>query len=1005
MNEIVNAIFDSGANISIISYNLIKNFNLTSSIEQDDSNFNTINNKQKCFGRIDIPITIGDNCEIHCFTVIQKCNFNLLLGLDIIQKFHLSLSSDLRVYQNVIRNNELIFEEIESNYSNNLNNLSLNRYCNWLTRESEQDDNITAKIDKLLAKYKDIFSKHKYDVGSISTEMCKIELTNKIPINQRPYRCTQTDQDMIDSQIRELLKYNLIRKSTSPYAVPITLADKKDEGKRTRLCMDSRKINEITVPDNFPFPLFCDIIDNLYNCEYFSTIDITSSFWHVKMSPGDIHKTAFVTTNDHFEWLRMPYGYRNSPAIFQRVIQNILKKYDLYKFSRNYLDDIIIFSQTRELHLSHLNAVLFALRKENIKLKLSKCKIAEKQVKYLGHIISKNKFKPLNDNLISIKNFPIPTTVKNVQQFLGKVNYYHKFIPNACKLLAPLYALLKKGTKFIWSDACNKSFQKVIKYLISDPILCMYNPNKQCLLFTDASRIGIAGVLMQQQDSGKIHPIGYFSKKLLDYQKGYDVTEIECLAIVEAIDYFHYYLYPKQFIVYTDHQALKWLKSVKKPSSRLFKWRLKLNQYNYEIRYIAGSKNLFADSLSRNPVIEVHNNTEHLKIVNLLDKQTIIDSHKEYMNNLPKGTKVENDLIIKINDKFKRIYITEELVKPLLTKFHNNFGHIGTKKMLSLIACNYYFKNMSEKIKEFLQKCHICQTCKLNRAKKLGQLSQVGPAQEPFDIVSIDTSGGLSGYNSRKQYIHIAIDHLTRYVWTLSSRTQTAKDFINLIKMLNKKPKLIIADRYTAINSNEFKNYLEKNNIKIMYTTVNCAQSNGLVERFVQTLKTRLTCKINDQNRNVCWPKILDKVIIEYNNTPHNITEFSPSFLMFGIKPYPEYNLTNGLSIENARKIAFDNSNKSHEQNKQYYDKKHNNISFETNDLVYIENKNDITRRKLEPIMIGPFRIVKKLSDVSYEVMCDKRGKQTDIYHISKLRKCHSFPENESLKGGDVRDE
>ena len=218
--------------------------------------------------------------------------------------------------------------------------------------------------------------------------MCKIELTSKIPINLRPYRCTAYDQAIIDSQINDLLKYNLIRKSTSPYAVPITLADKKDEGKRTRLCMDSRKINEVTVPDNYPFPLFNDIIDNLHDCEYFTTLDITSGFWHIRMFPRDIRKTAFVTTNDHLEWLVMPFGFRNSPAIFQRVIQNILKKHNLFSFSRNYLDDILIFSKSFNSHLNHIDQVLHALTKENVKFKLSKCKFAQKQVKYLGHIIS-----------------------------------------------------------------------------------------------------------------------------------------------------------------------------------------------------------------------------------------------------------------------------------------------------------------------------------------------------------------------------------------------------------------------------------------------------------------------------------------------------------------------------------------------------------------------------------------------------------------------------------------
>jgi hypothetical protein len=162
----------------------------------------------------------------------------------------------------------------------------------------------------------------------------------------------------------------------------------------------------------------------------------------------------------------MPFGYRSSPQIFQRIIHTILKKHNLTSFSNNYLDDILIYSKNFDEHISHIEMVLKALIHENIKLKLSKCSFAQKRVKYLGHILSENKIIPLNDNLKSIKEYPNPKNVKMVQQFLGKVNYYYKFIPNATKLLNPLYKLLSKNTKFLWTDECQKSFDTVKQYLI-----------------------------------------------------------------------------------------------------------------------------------------------------------------------------------------------------------------------------------------------------------------------------------------------------------------------------------------------------------------------------------------------------------------------------------------------------------------------------------------------------------------------------------------------------------
>jgi hypothetical protein len=916
-----------------------------------------------------------------------------------------------KIFQTYEINNELIEEEIASNYSINsqtnfdsnesnelkinLNDLQTNANINSNLKLNEcLNDKQYIILKNILTKYSTVFSRDKFDLGSINIEQCKIELTNNVPINLRPYRCSQSDQKIIDEQIKFLLEKKLIRKSVSPYSFPITLADKKDEGKRTRLCIDFRKLNSIVIPDNFPFPRIEDIIDQLHNCRFFSCLDISSGFWHIKVYPRDIHKLAFVTMNEHYEWLVMPFGFRSSPQIFQRIIHTILKKHNLSNFSVNYLDDILIYSKSFDEHISHIENVLKALITENVKLKLSKCSFAQKSVKYLGHIISENKIIPLNDNLKSIKEYPNPKNVKMVQQFLGKVNYYYKFIPNATKLLNPLYKLLSKDTKFLWTDECQKSFDTIKQYLISSPILAIYNPNEECILFTDASKIGLGAVLKQKQSNGKLHPIAYFSKKLLPYQTNYSVSELECLAIVESINFWHHYLYGNKFTVYSDHNCLKWLKSVKKPNSRLFNWSLKLSQYDFEIKYMRGNSNLEADALSRNPIDEKSERSEHLKIVNLLTKNEIIDAQTQAYpskNSIPKHCKYENDLIIRIKNNFHKILVPENLRSKLIEKFHKIFGHIGTKKMLKLISTCYFWPKMTELISNFVKNCSVCQTNKIIKIKKYGSLSQLGPALQPYDIVSIDTVGGFSGYNSKKQYIHIAIDHFTRYLWTLSSKTQSAKDFINLIKTVNQtnKPKMILADRYTGIKSHEFSSFLEKNDIKLMFITVNCPQSNGLCERVNQTIVTRLRCKLNDNNQNICWPKLLEKVTEEYNNSPHSVTQFTPKYLMFGIKPFDPLINGSDISLEEARKIALIDSEHNHELNKRYYDKNHIKVDLKEGDLVYVENKNEISRRKLEPLMIGPFKILKKLSETSYEVECDKKGRTKDVFHVSKLRFCN----------------
>ena len=367
-------------------------------------------------------------------------------------------------------------------------------------------------LNKLLNKYMIIFAKDKFDIGSIEDKFCQINLTSNIPINLRPYRCSLSDQKLINDQVNKLLEKNLIKKSNSPYAFPVTLVDKKDEGKKTRLCIDLRKLNMISIPDNYPFPRIDDIIDKLHNAKYFSTIDICSGFWHIKINPKDTYKLGFITMTDHYEWLVLPFGWRNSPAIFQRIIYNILYKNNLTKFCHNYLDDILIFSDHFDSHLMHLELVLKSLIKENIKLKHSKCRFAQTEVTFLGHVLSLNTMKPLNDNLIPIKKFQIPKDTKHVQQFLGKINYYHKFIKNAPKKLAPLYNLLKKNSKFEWTSECQSAFDKIKTYLTSEPILAIYNPNAECFLFVDASKTGLGSVLKQIQNDNTLKPIAYFSQ-------------------------------------------------------------------------------------------------------------------------------------------------------------------------------------------------------------------------------------------------------------------------------------------------------------------------------------------------------------------------------------------------------------------------------------------------------------------------------------------------------------
>jgi len=1098
-NIVVSAVLDTGATISVINQKI--QIKLGVPIREENSSIHSFHSHVNCSGYISVPITVGLITRNVNLFVISELNHDLILGLDNISKFKLSIKSNYEVFQEIDFEGKSIETKIYTTH------LSAYPKVNSLTQNFEKD-----KIDELLSNYSSIFSTHKYDIGCIDLETCRIDLKSDIPISLRPYRCSEKDQKTLEEQINLLLKFNLIRKSNSPYSFPVTLVNKKDEGEKSRLCIDFRQLNKIAIADNFPFPRIEDIIDKLAGSKYFSALDISSSFWHIKMRNEDIQKTAFVTQNDHFEWTVMPFGYRNSPAIFQRALYRILEKYDLKKFSHNYIDDILIHSSSFEEHLKHLKLAFEAFLHENIKFKLSKCEFAVKIVNYLGHSISENKIFPLNSNIEAIARFPVPIDKKSLQRFLGKVNYYRKFIQNVTEILAPLFSLLKNSNPFKWNEKCQKAFETVKEILTHSPVLQIYNHQKHCFVSTDASRIGIDGVLKQESNDSSLHPVAYFSKKLLPYQLNYTISELECLAIVEALDYWHHYLYGKKFTVITDHQALQWLGKIKKPNSRLFKWSLKLSQYDFNIQYNPGTQNVEADALSRSPVLENFNRQRHPQIINSLEsgknsRETILEENgmplpkidrspsdrtdkngmplpkidrsssdrtekydmhlskidrstfdrtdngmplpevdrptsdrtKDHGMHLPKFDRTKNydmhlspfdhenhlkivnllekseikleqtlendknqittpkknsdDMIVRKKGLFEQIYVPFNLRQKLVEEFHRNFGHIGIKKTLQMLSKSYTWPNMTKDVKNFIDSCNTCQLNKIKRCPKLGTLSILKFAKNPFEIISIDSVGGLEGYNSKQKYLHLAIDQFSRFVWATTSRTQKAKDFCNLIQNMMRigKPELILSDNYPSLRSNSFKKFLSESNISIIFVAPHTAKSNGMIERVNQTILDRLRCKFFEFPTKA-WTTLVHSCIDEYNNSIHDSTGFSPRYLLTGISNF-ESSLQSCPNLTEARMTAYENSIKSHEKNKSLYDSKHNSCNFNKNDLVLIDSH---SIGKLEPRRIGPFNIIEKISDNSYRL---------DIpYHVRKNNLVNSeqmYPYKQSDKSID----
>lgn len=501
---------------------------------EDRNTFKTVGGRKNFTGRLSVKMKIHKIEKTAEVFVVEDENFeyDILLGLDTIKNFCLKQDYDLKIYQKIkSENKEDEIKNLKTNAETQEHLVNLNEGIPTEQLKAKLDHlpkDKKERIQTLISKHETIFARNKFDVGQVKDHEAQIKLLEHKFIAKKPYRCSVLDQKEIEFQIKELLEKGLIEESCSPFASPVTLAYKREEGTKTRMCIDFRELNKLLISEPQPFPLIEEIIAKTRDSEWFTTLDINSAFWAIPLREKDRYKTAFVTQDGHWQWKNLPFGLKTSPAIFQRILSNIIRKNNLNAFCTNYIDDILIFSKTFEEHIEHLEKLSKAIRNEGFRLKFIKCNFAKNEAKYLGHVISKNTVRPLRDNLRSIQEFPTPDTRKKIRQFLGKINFYHKYIEDSARLLEPLHNLLRKNTQFLWTQDCQTAFTKAKNLLCSQPILAIYNLNAETVIYTDASIDGIGAVLKQRQPNDELKPIAYFSKKLNKYQKKKKAIFLEC---------------------------------------------------------------------------------------------------------------------------------------------------------------------------------------------------------------------------------------------------------------------------------------------------------------------------------------------------------------------------------------------------------------------------------------------------------------------------------------------
>jgi hypothetical protein len=383
-------------------------------------------------------------------------------------------------------------------------------------------------------------------------------------------------------------------------------------GMKNRVCASFVKLNDRTVKDSYPLPNIQEIFHKIGQSKWFTTMDLLSGFWQVMIKPEHRHKTAVITSRGLYEFVVMAFGLCNAPATFQRLIDTVFVP-EMRKFIETYIDDLMTHSKTFEEHVAHIGEVLETLHKNQLTVKLSKCKFAQLSVKFLGHIISHNQIKVNPEAVQKVLDWERPKAGTNfpkaIRGFLGLTGWYRKFIPNYADIARPLIDLTKKNAKYEWTEEHEKSFKKLRDALTSAPVLAAPDPSKDYILHTDASDIGMSGVAQQYDEQGELHPVAYWSKTFNPAQRNYSVTDRECLALVTALEHFKTMLEGHKYVCLTDHRALIYLMKNQDSTARLNRLMLRLAPYEIKIKYLPGKDNHGADLLSREEsYMELKNN-------------------------------------------------------------------------------------------------------------------------------------------------------------------------------------------------------------------------------------------------------------------------------------------------------------------------------------------------------------------------------------------------------------
>lgn len=828
---------------------------------------------------------------------------------------------------------------------------------------------------------------------------CAIELIpGSSPPTGRIFPLSQPEHKAMSEYIDEELAKGFIRPSTSPASAGFFFVKKKDGSLRP--CIDYRGLNEITVKFRYPLPLVPPALEQLRKARYYTKLDLRSAYNLVRIRAGDEWKTAFSTTRGHYEYTVMPFGLSNCPSVFQSFMNDVFRDM-LDRWVIIYIDDILIYSNTMKEHVEHVRMVLQRMIQHRLYAKLEKCEFHQTQIAFLGYVISAEGITMDDTKVQAVQRWPLPQNLKELQRFLGFANFYRRFIRGFSSIAAPLTAMTKRNShKLSWSSEARQAFSDLKTQFTTAPILRHPNPDLPFIVEVDASNTGVGAVLSQRQGQpSKMYPCAFFSRKLTSAERNYDVGNRELLAMKLALEEWRHWLEgaSQQFTILTDHKNLEYLRSAKRLNPRQARWALFFTRFDFIVTYRPGSKNSKADALSRLSEDKTPISDETIIPTNLL----VAPVQWDILTEIQEANRENNPPVDCPNHL---IFVPNNIRTRLLTHIHDtpSSGHPGITATLELVKARFWWPSLTKDVINYVQKCKICQSTKASHQTPAGLLQPLPVPQRPWSHIAVDFITDLP-VSQNNTVILTVVDRFSKAcrlipLPKLPSAFETAEALCNHVFRMFGLPDDIVSDRGSQFTSRVWSALCKNLNINVSLTSGYHPQSNGQTERMNQEVIRFLRSYCHQQQHD--WSRYLMWAEYAQNSLIKPATGITPFKCILGYQPplFPWSGEPTELpAVTDWLQRSEDVWNQAHRhlmravRRREIQANRHRRQgpTYQPGQWVWLSTRDLRLRlpcRKLSPRYVGPFKIVRQITPVSFRLALPNHYRISPTFHMSLLK-------------------